>query len=67
MGQRQQISTPAIASAIADHVKRIRSLWLTFYRRVRDRDHLADLKLDARNDLRQDRIHEEITKRFWQK
>jgi hypothetical protein len=67
MGQRQQISTPAAVSAIADQVKRICTLWLTLYRRVRDRDHLADLKFDARNDLRQDRIREETTKRFWQK
>jgi hypothetical protein len=67
MGQRQQISTPAIVSATAGHVKRIWILLLTFYQRVRDRDHLAALEFDARNDLRQDRVREEITKRFWQK
>jgi hypothetical protein len=65
MGQRQQISTPAIVSATAGHVKRIWILLLTFYQRVRD--HLAALELDPRNDLRQGRGREEITKRFWQK
>lgn len=29
---------------------------LTLYQRVRDRDHLADLELDTRNDLQQDRV-----------
>ena len=67
MGQRQQISTPAIVSATAGHVKWIWTLLLTFYQRVQDRDHLAALEFDARNDLRQDRVREEITKRFWQK
>ena len=64
--QRQQISAPAILPAATGRVTRILSLLRTFYQRVRDRDQLAALDLSARNDLRQDRVHEETRKRFWQ-
>lgn len=63
----------ATADFCSDHraggpgrLKRIWTLLLTFYQRARDRDHLATLELDARNDLRQDRVYEETRKRFWQ-
>jgi hypothetical protein len=56
----------SIVPVLADRVKRIAAFLLTFYRRSRDRAHLAALDLDARNDLRQDRVHEETRKRFWQ-
>jgi hypothetical protein len=65
-GQPEQISAPNIALAVASRAKRIWTVVLTFYQRVRDRDHLADLELDTRNDLRQDRVREEARKRFWQ-
>jgi hypothetical protein len=65
-GQPERISAPSSALVAAGRVERIWTLVLTFYRRVRDRDHLADLEFDARNDLRQDRVHEEAGKRFWQ-
>jgi hypothetical protein len=52
----QQISARDIALAVVSCAKRIWTVVLTFYQRVRDRDHLADLELDARNDLRQDRV-----------
>jgi hypothetical protein len=65
-GQPEQISAPSIALAAAGRVKRNWNLVATFYQRVRDRDHLADLELGARNDLRQDRVREEARKRFWQ-
>jgi hypothetical protein len=64
--QPQQISAPTIVPTAAGRVKRIWILLLTFYQRSRDRDHLAALELDARNDLRQDRVNEETRKRFWQ-
>ena len=63
---RQQISAPAILPTATGRVTRILSLLLTFYQRVRDRDHLAALDLSARNDLRQDRVDEETRRRFWQ-
>jgi hypothetical protein len=56
----------AFALAVARRAKRIWIAVLTFYQRVRDRDRLADLELDNRNDLRQDRVREEAGKRFWQ-
>jgi MFS family permease len=65
-GQPEQISAPSIALAAAGCVKRIWIMVATFYQRVRDRDHLADLEWGARNDLRQDRVREEARKRFWQ-
>jgi hypothetical protein len=65
-GQPQQISAPNIALAAAGCVKRIWTVVLTFYQRARDRDRLADLESDGRNDLRQDRVREEARKRFWQ-
>jgi hypothetical protein len=57
----------AAPRGVASRAKRI--IWtvvLTFYQRVRDRDHLADLELDTRNDLRWDRVRKEARKRFWQ-
>jgi hypothetical protein len=65
-GQSQKISAPNIALVVANCAKRIWTVVLTFYQRVRDRDHLADLEFDTRNDLRQDRVREEARKRFWQ-
>ena len=65
-GQPERISVPSSALVAAGRVERIWTLVLTFYQRVRDRDHLADLEFDARNDLRQDRVREEAGKRFWQ-
>jgi hypothetical protein len=64
--QPQRISAPTVVPTAAGRVKRIRVLLLTFYKRMRDRGHLAALELDARNDLRQDRVQEETRKRFWQ-
>jgi uncharacterized protein YjiS (DUF1127 family) len=64
--QPPQISAPAVLPAATGRVTRILSLLLTFYQRVRDRNQLAALDLSARNDLRQDRVHEETRKRFWQ-
>ena len=56
----------AIVPAATGRVTWILNLLLTFYQRVRDRDHLAALDLSARNDLRQDRVDEETRRRFWQ-
>jgi hypothetical protein len=56
----------AAPRCVASRAKRIWTVVLTFYQRVRDRDHLADLELDTRNDLRSDRVREEARKRFWQ-
>jgi len=64
--QHQQISVPIVVPAAAHRVRRVWTVLFTFYRRVRDRDHLANLDLDGRNDLRQDRVGEETRKRFWQ-
>jgi hypothetical protein len=56
----------AAPRCVASRAKRIWTVVLTFYQRERDRDHLADLELDTRNDLRWDRVREEARKRFWQ-
>ena len=55
-GLLQGISAPNIPLAVVSCAKRIWTVVLTFYQRVQDRDHLADLELDTRNDLRQDRV-----------
>ena len=59
-------NAPAASHCVASRAKRIWTVVLTFYQRVRDRDHLADLELDTRNDLRWDRVREEARKRLWQ-
>jgi hypothetical protein len=65
VGDTGSDASPAVPTAVG-RMKRIGTLLLMFYRRLRDRDHLAALEWDARNDLRQDRVREEARKRFWE-